>query len=101
MVLGITRVGLDRYGVAWCGWILAKIGRHQRARRGLQTCVTCWKSPEMNELDLVLSQDTRESAWDRVVFDLDSLDDGRFSGIFGKFRSKIKQNLSFWFMLQY
>ena len=38
-------------------------------RNGDEMGETRWKSPEMDELDLVLSQDMREINWERVVFE--------------------------------
>ena len=48
-------------------------------RNGAQTGKTRWKSPEMDELDLVLSQDIRKINWGCVVFEFDEFDEGSFS----------------------
>ena len=82
--------------MAWCRWILAKIGPDQVVQIDLQSRPNCWKSPEMNVSDLVLYQDIREFIWDRVVVANESIQD---HGFLTRFRSKLSIFWRFVFMV--
>ena len=59
-----------------------------------------WKSPEMDELDLVLCQDIREFNWECVTFDIESFYFVYFFGILMIFSSSVDRIFQFLFNLE-
>ena len=69
---------------------MGKIDRLEVRPEDHQSTTNHRKSPEMDELDLVLYQDTREFRCDRVVFENESSEDGSKSMDSARKSMKIK-----------
>ena len=74
---------------------MAKNSSESGGQNDLQSALTCWKSPEMDELDLVLSQDMREINCECVVFECGWFEDDNKNANSDQISTKISIFCSF------